>query len=340
MILILLLFLLCACEVSYTPPAATTVFSGNVLTMDYRIIIGKALDQDDKDDIDSVVYKTFMEINAIFNKSNPRSEISRLNKLKGNVRAKLSPPLYRLLVSAGNVVALTEGRFDPTVAAVNDLWQRKLELGGVPTDEEVNALSDSVGWHKIHYEGGIFFKDVDTLSLDLSGIAKGHCVDVIAERLSSLGHTDFFVEWGGHVRTSGKHPKGRPWALFIRGLDDAYNGQAVAYLHVKDRSIATSCDYLQNWTVSMPDGPATYFQIVDPFRLHPLISSEDSVATASVMVDNCALADALATALMTFSNTQTATAWAEQMKLKIPNLSYWVMSRREWQNASKSELEE
>jgi len=177
--------------------------------------------------------------------------------------------------------------------------------------------------------------------MDLSGIAKGLCVDMITDALCSIGYGDLFVEWGGEIRTSGKHPKGRPWALFIRGLDDVNTGHAIAYLHVKDRAIATSGDYLQNWTVSLPDGLVTYTHIIDPFLLRPLISSDDSVATASVMVHSCALADALATALMMFPSTGSATEWAEKLKLKVPNLTYWVMSRREWrENASKIEMEE
>lgn len=341
MIAIIFLLFFWSCQTNQTSDPVTTLFYGNAMTIDYRIIVGKALSPIEKEKIDSIVQMTFKEIDTIFNKWNPESELSRLNHLKGGVSVPLSVPLYRFLVTVGKIVALTEGRFDPTIGALQTLWQRKLESGQLPSKEEISSASKGSGWHKIHYEGGIFFKDVDSLALDLGGIVKGYCVDLLTERLKLIGYADLFVDWGGEIRTSGKHPKGRPWALFIRGLDDLDSGRAIAYLNVCDRAIATSGDYLQNWTISGPDGPVTYFHIIDPTLRRPLMVTDDSIATASVMVDNCTFADGLATALMMFSSSQEAVQWIEKIKTKISPLDYWVMSRREWrENVLQAEMEE
>ena len=338
-VLCLILFL-GSCQKPAAILSTTSLFTGRAMAIDYRIIIGKTLLESERLKVEDLVQKTFYEINVTFNRHDPDSEIARLNRLKAGVKVPLSPAFYRFLITLDNLVELTEKRFDPTVGALQTLWQPFLQAGLVPPEEEIQALADSVGWHKIHFEGGLFYKDRDHVALDFGGVLKGLFVDLMTERLQAAGFPDLFIEWGSEIRTTGKHPKGRPWALLIRGLDDLASGHAIAYLHVNDRSIATSGDYLQNWTITQADEAITYFHIMDPKLLRPLISTENSIATASVMTDSCVLADGLATALMLFPTPELAAEWIEKVKLKVSGLTYWVMSRREWrENALKVEME-
>lgn len=339
-LVVCLLFLLVGCQQTTSAPSTTTLFTGNAMATDYRIIVGGALLESEKLKVEALLQKTFHEINATFNRANPDSEISRLNRLKAGVKVPLSPILYRFFITISKIVELTEGRFDPTVGSLQALWQPYLAAGLVPPEVEICSLTDCVGWHKMHFEGGLFYKDADAVALDLAGVLKGYAVDLLTERLNACGYVDLFVEWGREVRTLGKHPKGRPWALLIRGLDDQASEHAIAYLHVHDRAIATSVDDVQNWTIMQDDGPVTYFHISDPHARRPLIATEDSIATASVMTDSCVLADGLATALMLFPTPELAAQWIEKIKLRVCSLTYWMMSRREWQeNALKVEME-
>jgi len=80
------------------------------------------------------------------------------------------------------------------------------------------------------------------LALDLSAIAKGFGVDLVARRLDALGITDHLVEVGGELRGSGVKPDGQPWWVALEHPDDGDAGeQTLLALH--GLSVATSGDY-------------------------------------------------------------------------------------------------
>lgn len=293
------------------------------MTIDYRISIGSPLSSKEIHSIQELIDQTFAEVNAIYNKWNPESELSRLNKAKAGERILISSEMAKLLTLTDQIVTLTEGRFDPTIEPLQHLWKSYLTVRQIPSDEEIRKISSAIGWNKIHFHHGVFYKDHDGTSLDLGGIAKGFCVDLIVERLNSVGYPNVFVEWGGEIRASGQHPDQRPWKIFISGLGSKDPDHAIDTLALNNQAIATSGDYLQNWQV----GNELYFHILDPKTLHPLKIEENSVASASVLANSCALADGLATAMMMFPNVNEANVWANKLKENQPELFFWIVSR-------------
>lgn len=326
---ILWLFLIsCGSE---TSTERVSHFSGVEMTIPYSIIIGGRLSNKDTQSVFQVIHSTFAEVNDIYNKWNPKSELSRLNDLKAGVRVPLSPQLEHLLSLTNHIVELSDGRFDPTIDPLQKLWADKFILGEEPSPAEIQKIVPAIGWNKIHFANGIFYKDNDLTRLDLGGIAKGYCVDLLVERLNKTGFANVFVEWGGEIRASGQHPDNRPWKVFISRLGDTDPNQAIATLSLKDQAIATSGDYLQNWTIQrVGTGEViTYFHIIDPRSYHPLVMTPESVASASVLAPTCALADGLATAAMLFPSLEQAQAWADTLTQKEPDLRFWLISRVE-----------
>jgi FAD:protein FMN transferase len=300
-----------------------TVFAGNAMTMDYRILVAAKTSQNDAKQINEIIQTVFCEVNSIYNHWNSDSELSQLNRLPQGLKTPLSKKLETFLRLTQQVVELTEGRFDPTIAPIQRLWKEQLVKGRIPSDEHIQALAQAVGWDKIHFENGFFWKDHDLSSLDLGGIAKGYCVDLLVESLNSNGYENVYVEWGGEIRTSGYHPDQRPWTIFISRLGNTDPKQAVAHVSLSNQAIATSGDYMQSWTVDA----TTYFHIIHPRTLKPLISTETSIASTSVIAPSCLLADGLATAAMLFNSVEEAQKWTEILQAKMPELQFWIISR-------------
>jgi thiamine biosynthesis lipoprotein len=305
------------------------------MTMKYRIVIGDFLSKEKTQVVEQIIQNTFTEINAVYNKWNPDSEISKLNNLKAGETAPLSPELERFLLQTQQIVSLTEGRFDPTIEPLQHLWKDKLAQKQIPNDAEIKAIIPALGWDKIHFHEGFFFKDHALTQLDLGGIAKGYCVDLLVERLNATGLPNVFVEWGGEIRTSGQHPDQRPWRIFISHLGDTNQKNAIATLDLNNQAIATSGDYLQFWTIDeeriLDDNIAnkkTYFHIFNPETHRPLEITSQSIASVSVLAPSCLLADGLATAAMMFPSQTDAEAWLEQIKQKFPKLEFWVVVRK------------
>lgn len=320
-LLSLVSFVLLITSCSSSSPTAST-FNGNAMTIDYHIIVGSLPSQ--RQIVQSIIFSSFEEIDTIYNKWNPCSELSFVNRQPGGIRIPISPKLEKLLLLTDKVVKLSDGRFDPTIEPVQQLWKRRLASGTIPAAEELESFEMITGWDKITICNGTLIKSADGISLDLGGIAKGYGVDLIVENLNQAGFSNVFVEWGGEIRASGIHPEGRPWRIFISRLENNDPRHAVAHLDVQDRAIATSGDYLQSWTVN----GSTYFHIINPTNLQPLQMSPHSIAGASVLASNCALADGLATAAMMFNSVDEARIWAEGVKKEYPDLSFWILSRQ------------
>lgn len=303
------------------------VFTGQEMTIDYRILIGHSLSQEHEKLITQTIRQTFDEVNQLYNKWNPQSELSQLNQSKAGIWHPLSNQLEKLLVLTDKIVLLTEGYFDPTIEPLQSLWKHYLTQGKIPSFEEIQLIAPAIGWNHIHFKQGFFYKDHDATSLDLGGIAKGYCVDLLVERLNTMGYENVFVEWGGEIRASGEHPDHRPWNIFITHFENLDPQQAIAILSLHNQAIATSGDYLQKWTIHKEGETLTYFHVIDARKLQPVTITLDSVASASVLGKSCAFVDGLATAAMMFPSVKESQEWANRVKAQFPELSFWIVSR-------------
>lgn len=318
-----------SCEHSSIMPAPQTFFAGNAMTIDYRIIIGADLTNDQEQQVEQAITNVFKEVNAIYNKWNPDSEISKLNGLSSYQTVVLSHQLHSFLNNVSTIVTLTDGLFDPTIESLQQLWINKLQLGLKPTTEEIAALAAAIGWQKIHFENGLFYKEHEATSLDLGGIAKGYCVDLLTERLQKLGFSNIYVEWGGEIRTTGRHPSGRTWAVLIRSPTSNDPFHTNTRLDLQDQAVATSGDYLQNWTIEEKGQKETYFHIIHPHMNHPLKITATSVASATIAAPTCMLADGLATAALMFPSAAECETWLRSVQTQMPEIDFWLISRKE-----------
>lgn len=253
-------------------------------------------------DLDPLIQTTFAQINAIYNNWNPESEISKLNRLPAHTQVALSDELFGFLERIDHLVKLTEGRFDPTVGALKRLWKESLDRGELPSPQEHRCLQQAIGWEKVHFENTLFSKDNALTELDFGAVAKGFAVDLLYERLCSLGIENFYVEWGGEIRVRGKNPSGRPWRVAIVGARP---------ISLREQALATSGSYLQFWWV----GGKRYTHLIDPIDKLPLI--EAPIQSASVIASSCMEADAIATAMMLFSSKEAGEVWAREHKIQV-----------------------
>ncbi|NGX54328.1 MAG: FAD:protein FMN transferase [Chlamydiae bacterium] len=307
----LILFLLCtACHSPSRSPSITS-FEKIAMEMKYTILIGETLDSQQKQAAERIIADTFDEIDTVFNNWNPDSEISHLNRLPAGKKVVISEKLATLFRQINQLTLLTNGRFDPTVEPLVQLWKTRLRNGKLPSEEELGKIHPAIGWKKVHIEDGLFWKDHRLTAIDLGGIAKGLCVDLLATRLEKAGYSTLFVEWGGEIRTVGRHPEGRKWNVAIAGITT---------LEMENQSIATSGDYLQAWTV---DG-TTYTHIIDPNTKKPLEVTPGSIASATIVAKSCTFADGLATALMLFHSAKEAA----ELVSALPEVRCWVAEQK------------
>ncbi|MEC7839552.1 MAG: FAD:protein FMN transferase [Chlamydiota bacterium] len=292
--------------------------------MSYKVIIGKNLDNQKRSEVNRIIDMTFEEVDKVYNNWNPESELSHLNNAKANVWIKLSPKLESLLLFTEKLVKATKGLYDPTVSPAHQLWKSSLCKGIVPSPEKIQSVAETVGWNNLIFKEGSVQKKHSLMSIDLGGIAKGYCVDLLVERLNLAGFNDVFVEWGGEIRASGRHPENRSWQIYISNLEDTDPLHAIDTVSLDNQSIATSGDYLQQWNI---DG-TIYTHVMNPITLKPIIVCDNNICSATVKAPSCAFADALATACMLFDSPEEASSWAKELQKDDPSIQFWFVQRK------------
>jgi FAD:protein FMN transferase len=303
--------------------AQSEIFYGVAMTVPYKIVIGKDLSSTEIKQVKEIIRNVFEEIHQTFNKWNPDSELSILNRSEANQKIPLSKSLESFLHKTDKLMQLTEGKFDPTIESVQKIWKKHMSSGKIPMHQDLQKAAEAVGWNKIHFSKGYFWKDQALTELDLGGIAKGFAIDCMIEKLNAAGFIHAYVEWGGEIRTSGSHPENRPWRIFVSQMGDPDPSKALATIDMQNNAVASSGDYLQNWTI---DG-TTYFHIIHPKTCRPLISTENSICSVTIVAPNCMLADLLATSAMLFDTPHQAEVWLKKIQKTVPDIRFWIATK-------------
>lgn len=327
----LILLLLTAChKAPLSPKDPCTQFEGSALSIPYHVFVGKQLSAAEHKKVEAIIQKTFSEIDLLFNHLNPDSEISRLNTAPAETLIPLSPPLQDLFSLCDRLVALSGGRFDPTVEPLERVWSESLDQNKIPAASDLQVACEALGWNHITVKNGIFRKDHPETRIDFRGISKGLCIDWIMDRLQAIGYSDLFIEWAGQMRASGQHPVIGDWVVQVNPHLTS-EGRPFAPIPLRNSAIAMSGDFAQKGRTlqadQSPDGQMhRYFHIIDPLTAQPLETTSYSIASAIVIAPTCALADALATAAMLFPGRKEAEAWAQEVVDLHPDVSFWILS--------------
>lgn len=295
---------------------------GVAFGISYELQLSSSVNEPIFEKAKEAIEKTFAEVDRHFNKWNPDSELSKLNRAEAGPSA-ISSELYAFLQRVESLVKLTEGRFDPTVETLQRVWRPALEEGRCPSKEELASSEHAAGWASIQLKEGFCHKRYSQTALDLGGVAKGFAVDLIVERVSELGLNGVYFEWGGEVACRGRHPSGRPWRIFISRLGDSDPSHAIDILNLADEGVATSGDYLQKWHTA--EGELCH--IFSLYDKRPLKIEQSSIASATVLASSCCDADALATAMMTFASAQEAEDWVKKLQSQRGDLAVWLVTR-------------
>ncbi len=228
------------------------------------------------------------------------SELSRLNRRAAIEPVEVGPELLKLISASKQVAQATGGAFDITWLPLGDLWEQSRSQSRVPTDTELREVMQSVGHDKVVVEGSTVRFTHPRTRIGLGGVGKGWIADAVFLHLHKRGYDNLVVNIGGDLRASGHGPDG-PWTF---NVTDPYDTTRTAGAFELDGgAVATSGNYARFTEI---DGKR-YGHILDPRTGMP--ASFDGSVT--VLAPDCAMADALATAMFVMGPEQ-GMAWARK----------------------------
>lgn len=234
------------------------------------------------------------ELNKVDNSLSPFNNQSVITAVNQNKNPEVNEMFSDVFNLAEQVSQETDGAFDITVAPMVNLWGFGFKKGISPSKHKIDSLRQIVGYKKVSLRDGHVIKADKRIMLDCSAIAKGYGSDVVARYLRSKGITNFMIEIGGEIVTSGKSEKRLPWKIGVtKPTDDSLNTnqELETVLNVTDKAMATSGNY-RNFYYK---GGKKYAHTIDPKTGYPV---QHSLLSSTVLASNCATADAYATAFM------------------------------------------
>ena len=231
------------------------------------------------------------KVDASLSPFNERSIITAVNENRDTVVNKMFSDVFALAMKISDS---TNGAFDITVAPLVNAWGFGFKGGVMPSRHQVDSLKALVGYHKVSLTNGRVSKTDPRIMLDCSSIAKGYGCDVVAKFLSAKGIDNYMVEIGGEIVTRGISEKRLPWKIGVtKPTDDSLNvnQEIQTIINVTDKAMATSGNYRNFYYKN----GRKYAHTIDPSTGYPV---QHNILSSTVIADDCATADAYATAFM------------------------------------------
>lgn len=297
--------------------------------------------EDWKLDVDSIL-QDFDQSLSIYV---PNSTVSKFNSDSKGVSFNKWEDWYfeRMFLLSGQIYEKTGGAFDPTVMPLVNYWGFGFEKMNEYRDADstaVDSLLQLVGFEEVAFEAVTlspvvpdknkttveyrFIKEKPAVMLDFNAIAQGYSVDVLAEFLAAKGIENYMVEIGGEVRAKGHNAKNELWKI---GIDKPISIEAgrelQAVIALQDKSIATSGNYRKFYE---KDG-IKYSHTIDPKTGYPV---NHSMLSATVLANDCATADAYATAFMVMGIEKSKQFLREHNDLHLNAYFIWSDEEGEW----------
>lgn len=264
------------------------------------------------------------ELEKVDEALSPFNKKSVITAVNNNHDIEVNDMFADVFLLAQKISDDTGGDFDITVAPLVNAWGFGVKNGTQPTKHNIDSLKNIIGYKKVRLEGRKVVKKDKRLMLDCSSIAKGYGSDVVARFLQKRGVKNYMVEIGGEIVTKGISPKRVPWKIGVtRPVDDSLSvsKELQSVINVTDKAMATSGNYRNFYYKN----GKKYAHTIDPHTGYPV---QHNILSATVIADNCATADAYATAFMVMGLEK-----AQKLLERHPELmAYFIYSDKDGKN--------
>lgn len=246
---------------------------------------------------DSVVSKNEIEeqltfIDQSLSLYNSQSLISSFNKSKKGI---ISDNHLKKVVSASlEIFDKSKHRFDITCKPLSEIWGfNNTSKILSPSSKLIYQTLRLVGSHNIHFKGDSLIKTNPFIKIDCDGIAQGYSVDILFNFLRNIGLSNFIVEIGGEVRSSGYNQDSKPWSVGLENpassIDDIFLVNDI--VEISNKAITTSGSYRKYKKI----GNQYFSHIIDPVKGRPV---NNGIIAVTVIAEDAMTADGWDNAFM------------------------------------------
>lgn len=261
----------------------------------YGIILDDPNNVIHKEAIDSILHDFDLALSSYID----NSIVSHINNAEDAVTFTDTHGYFeKCYQQSSEVFDKTDGAFDPSVFPLVKAWGFFGDELENPSQIELDSILGFVGFGKPLHDcsiangDGVFTKKAPSFRLDFNAIAQGLSVDVLAEYLERNKIKDYYIEIGGEIVVKGQNKDKVDWRIGIDSPNQKEDTRVIEnVVNISNKAIATSGNYRKFY---VKDG-VKYAHTIDPKTGAPV---QHSLLSATVIANNCADADAYATAFM------------------------------------------
>jgi len=249
----------------------------------------------------------------------PGSIIDEWNKSDSG--AYIDQVFLELLLLSYDAYLVSVGSFDPTVKPLVSYWgfgPERFQHPEIVDQKAIDSMLTLVNFDtlKIRQDDGLYqlseqdeirsltgevflVKSIPGMQLDFNAVGQGWSVDLVVEHLRSLDLKVLFVEIGGEIVAGDPKPNGDLWKFGIdKPVDLNTEREIQAKINLRNKGLATSGSYRKYYE---KEG-IRYSHTIDPTTGYPVTHS---LLSATVIANDAATADAMATAFLVMGADST-----------------------------------
>ena len=136
---------------------------------------------------------------------------------------------------------ISKGNFDITIAPISSMWNFTEDVP-IPDKELIEKELPKVNYKNISLNKDTVTFAVESIQIDLGGIAKGYIADRVKEYLLSQGVKSAIINLGGNILTVGQKPDGTSFKIGIQ-KPFADRNETAAVMEINDYSVVSSGIY-------------------------------------------------------------------------------------------------
>lgn len=232
------------------------------------------------------------DIDSKISRTNPDSEIHKVNAQAGIAPVEVSPDTFELVSLAVDYAKQTNGLLDPSIGPLVSLWNIGHEGAHVPPAEEIAAAQKLTDYRKIELnpETHEIYLQAKDMEIDLGSYGKGYAADAIYDYLAEQGFNSAIIDLGGNIFAMGSKPGNKNWNVGIQ--DPAQErGNPIGWVSVKDKTVVTAGIYERYFI----ENGKMYQHILDPRTGYPV---DNNISSVTIVTDRSIDADTMDTSLL------------------------------------------
>lgn len=247
----------------------------------------------------TAVQEAFSRIDELDKMASPNittSDVSKINNAAGKEYVKVHPEILKMVKTSIQYSKLSGGAWDISIGPLINLWGIGTANERVPSDSEIKAKLQLVGYDKISIneaDSSIMLQK-QGMSIDLGGIAKGFATDEVLKIFKKHNIKNGLLDLGGSsMYAIGNNENNLPWSVGIKHPRSENSQDYLGIIKISNQALSTSGDYERFF---IKNGKR-YHHILNPFTGYPNDNGviSDTIVTDGSLPDNSMISDLLST---------------------------------------------